>query len=144
MSTELADYTIMTCAPEFREHFNDVREQVTVCHCIVQTMKGKDAKDAEELSLESVMAAVSRAKAVTGYATVREAVLLNGAFILAQVPAMQAELGSALNLDKSTFISELRAEVCTVVLIIHCMLPCSSLWLQRSQALLCSHVFREE
>jgi Cytosine specific DNA methyltransferase replication foci domain len=112
VSTELADYTIMTCAPEFREHYNDVCEQIAVCHSIVQAMKGKDAKDAQESTFESVLAAVGRAKAVKGYMSVRDAVLLNGSFILAQVPVMQAVLGSASNLEKSNFITGLKAEVC--------------------------------
>jgi hypothetical protein len=111
VSTELADYTIMTCAPEFREHYNDVREQIAVCHGIVQAMKGKDAKEAEESTFESILAAVGRAKAVKGYMSVRDAVLLNGSFILAQIAAMQVVLGSAINLEKSRFIAELRAEV---------------------------------
>lgn len=112
VSTELADYNIMTCVNEYREHYNDVREQVAVCHSIVQALKGKDAKEAEQSSFESVLAAVSRAKAVKGYMSVRDAVLLNGSFILAQIPAMQSVLGSAGNLENSAFVTELMAEVC--------------------------------
>lgn len=109
VSTELADYTIMTCAPEFREHYTDVCEQVAVCHSIVHALKGKDAK---ESTFESVLAIVNRAKAVKGYMCVRDAVLLNGSFILLQLPAMQAVLGSSVDLEKSSFITDLKAEVC--------------------------------
>jgi hypothetical protein len=40
-------------------------------------------------SLDAVVAKLARAKAGKGYATAREALLLNGRFVLAQVCALQ-------------------------------------------------------
>lgn len=114
VSTALADYTIMTCVPEFRDYYSDVREQIVVCNSIVHALKGKKvAKEIEQTTFESVLAAVTRAKSVPkGYMSVRDAVLLNGSFILAQVPAMQTVLDSAVSLESSNFMVELKAEVC--------------------------------
>jgi hypothetical protein len=110
VSTDLADYRIMSCAPEFREHYNDVREQIAVCHCIVQGIK-KEAKNTQDISFESVLAAVNRAKVAKGYVSTRDAVLLSGSFILAQLPAMQAVLDSSIDLVKSGFVAELKCQV---------------------------------
>lgn len=126
VSTALADYTIMTCVQEYRELYNDVREQITVCHSIVLSLKGKKGKKEpknveEQLTFDNVLAAVSRAKSVKGYMSVRDAVLLNGSFILSQVPAMQSVLHKDVKLESSKFIAELKAEVCDCLLHSYCV-----------------------
>jgi hypothetical protein len=108
VSTALADYTLTTPASEFRAQYNDAWEQVSMCFSILSAMR---AKGSGSTSFEAVLAAVTRSKVVKGYVSVRDAVLLNGSFILSQVSAMQSVLGSSNDLEKSIFIKELKAEV---------------------------------
>lgn len=108
LTTAAATYTCATPAPEYRALFTDAQEQVALCHALVQALRGKEGA---QLGFEGALAALNRAKAVKGYVSVRDAVLLNGAFVLGQLPAMQVAVGKALDLEACKFVSELRAEV---------------------------------
>ena len=108
LATDAATYTCTTPAPEYRALFMDAQEQVALCHALVQALRGKEGAT---LGFEGVLAALNRAKAVKGYVSMRDAVLINGAFILGQLPAMQAALGKSVELAECNFVSELRTEV---------------------------------
>lgn len=110
VQTALAEYTILTPSTQYKAQHADAMEQVSLCFAILQTMKTKGT-DAETQSFETTLSAVNRAKAVKGYVSVRDAVLLNGSFILSQLPQMQAVMKSGLCLEKSTFFLELKSEV---------------------------------
>lgn len=109
VTTAAAAYVVTKPAPEFRTLFADALEQVTICHALVQLLKAKDGKT---MSFESALAALNRAKAIKGYVSVRDAVVLNGPFILHQLPAMQAAVGNGVVLAESPFFVALQAEVC--------------------------------
>jgi Cytosine specific DNA methyltransferase replication foci domain len=112
IATAAAEYTVSKPTADFRALFTDAQDQVQLCHSIVQAIKGKDGST---MSFEAVLAAVNRAKAVKGYVSVRDAVLLSGPFILSQAAAMQAAVGNDFVLADSSFFKGLKEEVC------HCM-----------------------
>ena len=102
-------------ATEFRALFADAQEQVQLCHAIVQTVKGKEG---QTQSFEATLASLNRARAVKGYMSVRDAVLLNGSFILSQMKHMQSAVGSEAVLADCTFFVGLRAEVSSAKLML--------------------------
>jgi hypothetical protein len=108
LTTAAAEYLCLKPTPEFRTLYTDVQEQVQLCHALVQTLKSKDGW---ELSFEGALAALNRAKVIKGYFSIRNAVLLNGPFVLHQLPAMQTAVGSTFVLEECPFFKELRAEV---------------------------------
>lgn len=110
VQTTLAEYTVLTPSVQYKAQHNDALEQVSLCFAILQMMKAKGT-EAETQSFETILAAVNRAKAVKGYVSVRDAVLLNGNFILSQLPQMQAVMNSGPCLEKSTFFVDLKGEV---------------------------------
>lgn len=110
VQTEHAEYMLLTPSPQYKAQHTDALEQVSLCYAILQTMKSK-GKEWETQSFETVLAAVNRAKAVKGYCSVRDAVLLNGNFILSQLAEMQEVVKSGPCLEGSTFISDLKNEV---------------------------------
>lgn len=101
---------LLTPSPHYKAQHVDALEQVSLCYAILQTVKTK-GKEWETQSFETVLAAVNRAKAVKGYCSVRDAVLLNGNFIMSQLAEMQKVIKSGPCLEGSTFISDLKNEV---------------------------------
>lgn len=110
VQTAQAEYTLTTPLAQYKSQHMDALEQVSLCFAVLQTMKSK-GKEWETQSFETVLAAVNRAKAVKGYCSVRDAILLNGSFILSQVSKMQKVINSGPTLENSAFISELKSEV---------------------------------
>ena len=111
LTTAAADYAVSKPATAFRALFTDAHEQVQLCHAIVQTVKGKEG---QTQLFEATLASLNRARAVKGYMSVRDAVLLNGSFILSQMVQMQRSVGSDAVLADCTFFVGLREEVCAV------------------------------
>ena len=108
VETAQGSYACTKPSNEYRALFADVQEQARLCHALVQTLKGKEGKG---MSFDAGLAALGRAKIVKGYLSLRDAVLINGAFILGQQAAMQSALGSDFVLAETEFIKGLQAEV---------------------------------
>jgi hypothetical protein len=109
--TSLATYTLLKPSIEYRPLFSDLVEQAAICSAIVTTLKSARRDALEDMSFDAVLAAMGRARAVTGYRSIRDAVSLNRSFILGQISPMQAALGNSFALHESAFIEHLRLKV---------------------------------
>ncbi|KAF8055388.1 MET1B [Scenedesmus sp. PABB004] len=116
--TGLGSYKLSKPAQPYRKFFASLTEQTTLAWHVVQAVD-PDLGGSAAASLDAVVAKLARAKAGKGYATAREALLLNGAFVLAQLAAHEARRAGgasakgkgAASFGSGPFVAELKAEL---------------------------------
>uniref|UniRef100_A0A383WCP9 Cytosine-specific methyltransferase n=1 Tax=Tetradesmus obliquus TaxID=3088 RepID=A0A383WCP9_TETOB len=121
--TAKASYVLSKPSQAYRKVFAVLEEQAGLAGYVMQAINPEMGGSASA-SLDAVVAKLARAQAGKGYASAREALLLNGRFVLGQVAAHEARRGGGAKaaadkgkgkapagLSSGPFYSELEAEL---------------------------------
>ncbi|GAX75038.1 hypothetical protein CEUSTIGMA_g2482.t1 [Chlamydomonas eustigma] len=115
IKTSLALYELSRPAQRYRKAFSDLQEQLEISG-VVYSALSSDQGGAITATLDEVVAKMARAKVGRGYGSTRDALLLNGKFILQQLKVMSEQQLSksaktAVSFHTAPFATALEAEV---------------------------------
>ncbi|KAK9785341.1 hypothetical protein WJX73_005011, partial [Symbiochloris irregularis] len=108
LTTEAAEYTCLRPAATYKAVFEPLQQQAAIFAQIIQGLSPQLGGDAKA-SLDEVAARLARAKVGKAYAGPREALAMNGAFVIGQLELWDGTKGTKLT--ASPFAESLRQEV---------------------------------
>ncbi|KAK9839549.1 hypothetical protein WJX84_009779 [Apatococcus fuscideae] len=111
LHTEQAVYTCVRPSIAYKQLYSRFAESVDICNEVFKALHPSH-QGSPQASLDEIVARLIRCKAGKSYSTPREALLLNGKFVIAQLSNIDAiSASSKIRLAQTPFVASMREEM---------------------------------